>query len=247
MAIPAALIPTLIKGTIGAAQTAGGGLMRLTNKRPKYEMPDALRQRFALAQAEYADPYMPGYERAQDNINLGMANAIRSMQESGNVQAGFQGSVAEASAAQRGLAAENEGAQQRDRENLQRVLDAVAQAQDLEFQMNEFAPFADRQQLSEDMIGGGLENIMSSADDFGLASTLGLLGSETNDGQEANSSPAITPRSLGLEEEDEEEANSAAEQMYRNIIKDAQGLGTIQTGVTMGDIGRIINAMSNAF
>lgn len=175
MPLPVAAIPTIIKGALGAGQLIGGGISMLTNRRPDYEIPESTRQALALAQAQYADPYMPGYERAQENIDLATSNAIRAAQEGGNARAGFQGAVAEAGAATRDLAAQNEAAQQADMERLQRVLQVVAQAEDLEFQMDEFAPFADRQQMSSDIVGAGFENLLGASEDFALGIEGGLF------------------------------------------------------------------------
>lgn len=175
MALPAAAIPAIIQGATGLAQAIGGGASLLTNRRPEYEIPESLRQSLAIAQAQFADPYMPGYERAREDISLGMSNAVRAAQEGGNAQMGFQGAVAEAGAQTRKLAGQNEMAQQRDAERLQQVLQVMSQAEDMEFQMNEFAPFSDRQQMSSDIFGAGLENIIGGAQTYALGEAAGLF------------------------------------------------------------------------
>jgi len=226
MALPAAAIPALIQGIVGTGQMVGGGISMLTNRRPDYEIPESTRQALALAQAQFADPYMPGYERAEENIDLATSNAIRAAQEGGNARAGFQGSVAEAGAATRDLAARNEMAQQADSEQLQRVLQVMAQAEDLEFQMDEFAPFADRQQMSADIIGAGLENYMGAAEDFGLGVESGLI-----EGMER------TPK--------EKRQRQIIGKASQSIPGTVSGLMGMSPGITMDAIGQMAKYMAN--
>jgi hypothetical protein len=60
----------------------------------------------------------------------------------------------------------NEQSQRQDVGDLQGELAKVAQAQDLIFQMNEFAPYQDKSQQSKNMIGGGIENIFAAGSEF---------------------------------------------------------------------------------
>jgi hypothetical protein len=220
-----------MKGIIGTGQVVGGGISMLTNRRPDYEIPESTRQALALAQAQYADPYMPGYERAEENIGLATSNAIRAAQEGGNARAGFQGAVAEAGAATRDLAARNEMAQQADSERLQRVLQVMAQAEDMEFQMDEFAPFADRQQMSADIIGAGLENYIGAAEDFGLGVESGLI-----EGME------MTPREKRLRE--------LALGVSKSAVQSGGGLATMSSSamspdITIDAIGQMAKYIAN--
>jgi hypothetical protein len=80
----------------------------------------------------------------------------------------------------------NEQDQKNDVGNLQNELAKVAQAQDLMFQMNEFAPYQDQSQQSKNMIGGGVENIFGAAGQYGQMDLLKkLYGSPAQVSKEA--------------------------------------------------------------
>ncbi len=82
----------------------------------------------------------------------------------------------------------SEQGQRQDLQNLQQMSQQYAQAQDTEFQMNEFAPFADKAQEKRDMFGAGLENLMGAGTSFALLGQLGGLG-----GILGNTAPGATP------------------------------------------------------
>lgn len=215
MPIPAAMIPMIMQGALGAGQ-AIGGLMGLRD-RPEYEIPDALKQSVALARARVSNPYMEGYTQATEQLDLQTANAIRAAQESGNAQEAIAGV---AGAQQRGasdLARMNEESQRRDIDSLVSVLGSLSQAQDQEWQMNEFAPFADSSREARDVFGAGMENLYGALDKYGIASIIqqGNIG--------AQSSPMAVPSATSI-------ARGAA-----------QGLNTMQS---MGSSA--MNAAQNA-
>lgn len=173
MALPLAAIPAIIQGATGLGQLVGS--LATKAERPKYEIPSALRSALAVAQTMVSDPKMAGYDLAAEQMNLATANMISAAQQGGAAQE----SVASIAAAQGGqlrdLAAMNEQSQRQDIQNLQGMLQAYAQAQDTEFQMNEFAPFMDKYQQKRDVFGAGLENIMGSGSSFALLGQAGGL------------------------------------------------------------------------
>lgn len=155
------LDPLTLSTLIGAGQ-AIGGFAKTLKKRPEYGIPEGAKQALAIAQAQAADPNMPGYSQAKDQTDLATANALNVARETGAAAYGTQAAVAQAQAANRDLAAMNETAQRADMQNLQGAQMAMADRQDLQFQMNEFAPYSDAVQEGRDMFGAGLENIVSS-------------------------------------------------------------------------------------
>jgi hypothetical protein len=165
-------LPILVSGATSAAQLLGG-FGKLARRRPEYEIPESARRALGMASARATDPRMPGYGQAQENINLAAANAMSALQQSGNTAIGLQGVVGQAQAANRDLSAQNEMSQQRDLMSYESALGTMGEYEDLQFQMNEFAPYSDRQQEGRDMIGGGLENLMLTASG---AELLGLRG-----------------------------------------------------------------------
>lgn len=160
-----ALIPVILQAGAGAAQLIGGSGSLFGNKRPEYEIPDALKQTLALAKIRASDPYAPGYSQAKSNVDLSTANLINAApnkQESLGMIAGAQ------NAAYRDLAEMNAQSQYQDEMNLQQALGDYAKAEDLAFQMNEFGPYADRAQEGRNVVGAGLENLFTAADQYAM-------------------------------------------------------------------------------
>lgn len=161
---------TLAQGVVGLGQTIGGALS--SAKRPEYELPPALRESLALARINVANPYSAGYGQAKAQSDLTMANQIAAAQQQGNPQESIQTIAAGQQKAQRELEMYNEQDQKQDISNLQGELGKLQQAQDLMWQMNEFAPYADKSQQSKNMIGAGLENLFAAGDQY---AQIGLL------------------------------------------------------------------------
>ena len=169
------MIPALIPAAIGAAQLIGGAISRFSSKRPKREIPRAAREALAVSQIQAASPYAPGYGQAREGVEIASANALAAAQASGNPAAAIQGIVGQQQRANQDLVGQNlqyqSGAQQR----LQGALGVMAEEEDRQFQINEFAPYADKVRLGEDMIGAGATNINSSANMLFAADQMGLL------------------------------------------------------------------------
>jgi len=218
MAIP---LTAIISGMTAAGQLAGGASKLLKNrKRPQYEVPDSARQALAIAQAQYADPTMPGYEQAEENINLAVANAIQGMQESGNARVGFQGAVAQGQSALRELTGQNAMYNQQEGDQLQAALEVMAQREDTQFQMNEFAPYSDAVREGRDMIGGGLENLMTAAE----IGSLSISDAEEEEGSGLGVNP------LGM--------------MGGGVSNTASSVSAMGSGVQAGQIAYIIDQLS---
>ncbi len=150
-------LPALQLG-LGAAQLIGG-FLKQSGRRPTYEIPDSVRQALALSRIRASDPYMPGYQQAKDQIDLVTSNAIRGAQESGSAQQSLPGIVGALQRENRNLGMENALSQERDMQGLQQLLMNYGNYEDQEFQMNEFAPYLEREQEGRDMFGAGLENL----------------------------------------------------------------------------------------
>lgn len=152
---------------LGRAAIGGGQVLSslLTKaKRPKYEIPKSEREALALAKIRAADPSMPGEQRAIDRAMLAEANAVRGAQDSGNamevipaIAAGTQGNLAD-------IAAQSAQFQNQDLNNLDSALSRNAEYQDQAFQINKFAPYAQKYELKQQLLGGGLENLMKAGE-----------------------------------------------------------------------------------
>lgn len=140
--------------------------------RPEYEIPPALRESLALARLNVADPNAPGYGQAKAQADLTLSNQLAAAQQQGNPQESIQALAGAQQKTMRDLEMYNQQSQQQDYAGLQGELGKLQQAQDLQFQMNEFAPYADRAQQSKNMIGGGLENLFAAGDMFAQLSMM---------------------------------------------------------------------------
>ncbi len=154
------------RAAIGAGQIIGSQFINA--KRPKYETPRSEREALALAKIRAADPNMPGEQRAIDRAMLAEANAVRGAQDSGNamevipaIAAGTQGSLAD-------IAAQSAQFQNQDLNQLDSALSRDAEYQDQEFQINKFAPYAQKYELKQQLFGGGLENIAKAGEQGAL-------------------------------------------------------------------------------
>ncbi len=173
-------LPAIIQGVAGISQLLGGAIGSLSAKRPEYEIPDALKQSLALAKINFQDPNMPGYTQAKEAIDLQTANLIRGAQESGNATQSIQQIAEAARLGMSDLARMNAESQNLDQDKLNQVLGQVAQAENMQFQINEFGKFQDQSQRFADIFGAGLENVFGAADKNAL---LGLLGGGQAGGQ----------------------------------------------------------------
>jgi len=142
-------------------------------------MPEAVRQSLALAKMNVANPYSPGYSQAKAESDLTAANQLNAAQQQGNPMEAIQTIAGAQQKANRDLQMYNEQDQKSDVGNLQGELAKVAQAQDLMFQMNEFAPYQDKSQQSKNMIGGGLENLFGAGGQLAEMDLLGKIYGES--------------------------------------------------------------------
>lgn len=157
MPIPLAAIPAII----GGAQAIGGLIGKAVTKRPKYKIPQSARQATALA-AIRAQGDMPGYTQAQSNLNLMTSNAIAGARESGFAGEQLSSIMGQQEAGYRNLAAQNEQFQSQADIQYQQALYRMGQMEDQQWQMNEFAPYADKSQLFSDMVGAGFQNLFNA-------------------------------------------------------------------------------------
>jgi hypothetical protein len=178
MALP---LPLLLSSATAGMQLVGGA-GKLLRRRPEYDIPESARMALGMASAQSVDPFMAGYEQAQGNINLATSNAIMASQMRGDGAVGLQSIAGQAQAANRDLSAQNEMADFRADQAYQAALGVMSQYENLEYQVNEFAPYADAQQEGRDMIGAGLENLMLTAQGLDLAGI--SLFEEDKEGEE---------------------------------------------------------------
>ncbi len=145
---------------LGLAQGAFGlGKVLFGKKRPEYEIPIEARSALALSKARAADPNMPGQQQLEDQISLTTANTLAAGRESGNIQEVLPAIQSSENKAIRELAIASAEDQRRDEASYQDALLGMSDQKDKEFQMNEFAPYAQNYQEGRQMVGAGIENL----------------------------------------------------------------------------------------
>lgn len=153
---------------IGQNKKANKALARyetLQGERPVFRTPDEALQILTMAQQAYADPTVPGQQVAEDRIGQNFSNVISAASQAGNPFAVLSG--AQANANQSALDVMTSGQQYKDRQRMELndALGMIAGYRDTEFQMNEFAPWADKTQFAlndyRDYRNAGNKNIAS--------------------------------------------------------------------------------------
>lgn len=160
----AGAIPGILSGIFGAAQMAQGQseFRRLDANRPEYEIPEAARQALMLAQSMIGD--MPGTGVQQQRIDTSAANMIQSAFQAGNPLAALGSIQANENKANLDLQTQNATFRQTAMDRAREALGTYAQYKDMEFQMNEYAPWKDKMQRAENMFGAGSKNLFGGVD-----------------------------------------------------------------------------------
>lgn len=154
----------VIMGALGAAQIVGGLINSFTAKRPKYRRPDEINTLLSQSEALYKSPVLPGQQAAEDALNIQAANALSAAASGGDVTQNVAAIQANLNAARNNLAGVL--AQQRlgYLNEYSKNLEKSAEYSDLEFQMNKFAPYKMRKEMSYPLLGSGTSNIFNAID-----------------------------------------------------------------------------------
>lgn len=146
--------------TLGLLVNAGGLLAKkfMGADRPEYEIPESARQALAQARILQADKNMPGEQKALEQIGISSANATQAAAEGGNVLEAISSIQGQQDRATQGVLARSEADQRNDQERLMQQLGIMSQYEDQQYQMNEFAPYAENQQETRDIIGAMGQN-----------------------------------------------------------------------------------------
>ncbi len=188
--MPFQAISEILKLGYGAYQTAQATNTLNTSQRPTYKTPGQIKELEALSRQQYGDPFVPGQTTAQDRIDQNAATAYQQSAGSGNPFAAIAAIQANQQAGTLDLQTAAAQTQRQDLEAYKQALQVGAQYEDAEFQLNEFAPYADIQQEARDQLGAGTKNIYSGTSGLGsIASALtasSIKGSQGGDGQSSN-------------------------------------------------------------
>ena len=161
------MVAGIVKGALGVVQMVQGQQGLDSLRRPKYETPTEIKQMLGLDRQEYGDPTMPGQAAAQDRLDLSASAGMKGAMASGNTLASLAALQAQNQAGQIGLADTAAKQQAQQLGAYKKSLGISAQYTDQEFQMNEYARFADDSAKFENMAGAGRKNIYGSLTEMG--------------------------------------------------------------------------------
>ena len=190
-----AALPSLIQTIAGATQLAGGA-SRLNNlERPQYQIPQEAKSALTLAAQRAGDPESLAISNARRQSNLNFANAINAARLSGGGTAAAPALLAQANMQANQIAANQDQYRLAMEGEYMGQLGQMAQRRDMQFQMNEFAPYAQTYNEGREMLGGGFENLYAGIG--GLSSLGQLLASRSPESLAAKSaSKAASSSSL---------------------------------------------------
>lgn len=190
-------IPAIMQTVEGTRQRRQGKQGLESLERPTYQIPEALQRATQLSQQAYADPYMPGENRMLDQAGLSASNALQASILAGDGQGAITGIQANQQAAQQQIGVASAQRQLQDMTNLQQMLTMLSQAQDTQFQMNEFAPFAEQQQEYRDMFGAGMKNQFAGVKNFSNVASAFLAGLDSDYDQTTDSNEKKKKKNKG--------------------------------------------------
>ena len=151
---------------VGVIQSIVGGVGLSKLDRPTYQIADAAKRSLAVAQAR-KNRNMPGFDNQKENINAATGNAVSLAKQSGNPLLAISSIQENENNANMNLVARNEEYRDRVETQYSNALLNFAQYQDQQWQMNEFAPYADKFNMYNDLLGAGIKNITGGIGDMG--------------------------------------------------------------------------------
>lgn len=176
--LPAILsaIPSVFQAIEGIGQRKRGQRILDNLVRPEYAMPDEVKQNLTLAQARYGDPYSVSEQNARRDIGVSAANAVAAGMLTGNLSGMVPAIAGNESQNYNRLQAQVEQDRVQRQQALANMKGEVAKYRDMEFEMNQMAPFLDKYSEARQMIGAGGQNIYSALN--GLGSIGALLAAQ---------------------------------------------------------------------
>lgn len=154
----AALAPSLFNTGVGIYQMVEGNRRLNALERPKYDIPPEVYQQLVLSQQEFG---ARGRQEVQSRVDNELAAANRAIMARDAGMANQSAAAIEA-ARQRGSNQIAVTADQKRQQDLNRLMASMGQMADQkaqQWQINEFAPYAQSYNEAREMIGGGIQNV----------------------------------------------------------------------------------------
>ena len=163
------MLPELYKTFQGIRQINQGkqGLAGL--QRPVYETPEAFQRSMGLGATAYANGTMPGETTMVDRAGQATVNAFAQSSEAGNPFALIAALQGQQQNAMQNIGVSSAQYKNQLQQQYQQLLSNYANYQDQEWQMNQFAPYKEKQQEFRDIYGAGQQNLYN-----GLSNLAGM-------------------------------------------------------------------------
>ena len=166
---------SVYKGISGLNQVREGNEILDNAQRPAYETPKSVSTAAKIAEKEYQSQFSPGQTQALDSVGQILSNTVSAARDSGNPLAVLGLAQANANTAIRKIQSSSEASQKEDQQRYAQMLGLLGKYEDVEFQMNKFAPYKDASKLGMDMVGAGNKNLYGAINDIGSIG-MSLLG-----------------------------------------------------------------------
>ena len=178
MSMIASAIPALAKGIYGVSQMSKGNRTLRNLERPQYEIPTSANESLGLARQAYADPRMPGENVMYDRAALGASNALDGAAQMGGGIGSVAAILAQQNAQNQNIGIASANYQNAARQDYAQALNQHANYQDQQWQMNKFAPYADKYAEARQQVGAGAQNAFAGLDAIGGLAA-GYLGAKS--------------------------------------------------------------------
>jgi hypothetical protein len=166
-------IPALIQGGVGLGQFISGNKMRKENVRPEFEIPDSAKAALGMRRTLASGQEMPGMTQAETALNQQLATGAQMATSTAGSTAEALGAIqnmyGNRMASQNNLAAQSADYNMRMDNALAAELGAMADWENMAFNVNEMQPFLDKAGMASAMQGSGMQNMFQGISGVGGA------------------------------------------------------------------------------
>ncbi len=206
-----AALPSLLQGGMGIYQMIQGQQMA-NDPRPQYKTPGQVLGNQVLASQEYSTNSRVASEM-QNRGDAAAANQANTALNSGMGAGAAPAILAQMNDNARQSVIDGEQKRLADLARLMQANQGVAQGKDMEFQMNQFAPYAQRYNEGREMFGAGSVNAMNGVSGLSSLAQIYMAGKET---PSAAASAGITSSTVTSRATDGESIRNISETIKAN-------------------------------
>lgn len=219
------IAPSLLKAGLGISQVIKGRRTLNGLERPEYNMPGEVSTNTTLAAQAYSDPNTAAQVQAGNAIGASSANATAAAMQSGGGAALAPQIAANEQNARLNLAVQTDAVKQQQQQVLMGALKTQGEYKDQEWQMNKFAPYADKALEARQQIGGGEQNIYNALDGVSALGSM-FLGNKKSDPAPSAAAPLYSEAAFKAGQV-QSQVSDWATQGAANAINNSQDAATL--------------------